>query len=201
MLTIGITGPTGSGKTTLLECIAKRGGLIVDCDRLYDRLLDEDAALRAAIAGTFDGVFQPDGRLDRKKLAGIVFHDGAAMAKLNETVFLHVGRAVAAQLEAAGRAGRALAGVDAINLIESGLAARCDVTVCVTAPEKLRLTRIMARDALTQEEALARMRAQKDGAFYEANCRYHLINDGSEQEAFSSAADALLNTIIKENLP
>ena len=49
MKVIGVTGGTGSGKTTLLRALEKRGAAVLDCDRVYDRLLERDEALRAAL--------------------------------------------------------------------------------------------------------------------------------------------------------
>ena len=92
MLTIGITGPTGSGKTALLDRIAVHGGLVIDCDALYYALLQANAELRAALETAFGAVFLPDGTLDRQKLGALVFHDEAALTRLNEIVFFHVGR-------------------------------------------------------------------------------------------------------------
>lgn len=199
MLTIGITGPTGSGKTALLDRIAVRGGLVIDCDALYYALLQTKAELRAALEAAFGAVFLPDGTLDRQKLGALVFHDEAALTRLNEIVFFHVGRAVKAKLDAAREEGRMLAGVDAINLIESGLAELCDVTVAVTAPEQVRMARIIARDHLTQQYALSRIRAQKCAGYYEARCQYAITNDCASREEFSRRADELLELIMKEN--
>lgn len=199
MLVIGITGATGSGKTALLERIAQRGGLAIDCDRLYYDLLRENAAMRREMEAAFGQVFLPDGQLDRKRLAAIVFPNEEKLSQLNQIVYRHMGGAVERLLADAKSAGTALAGVDAINLLESGLAARCDATVCVTAPDEVRLMRIMQRDGLSEEAARSRMRAQKSGAYYEAHCQYHIVNSGSTREEFSRRADALLNTIIKEH--
>lgn len=201
MLVIGITGPTGSGKTALLDRIAARGGAAIDCDALYYALLRTDAELRAALETAFGNVFLPDGALDRQTLGALVFHDEAALARLNEIVFFHVGRAVKARLDAARAAGCLLAGVDAINLLESGLAELCGVTVAVTAPEQVRLARITARDHLTQEYAHSRICAQKSAEYYKARCRYAIENNCASREEFSRRADELLETIMKENAP
>lgn len=201
MLVIGITGPTGSGKTALLSIIAARGGEAIDCDALYYELLRESAALRAALRAAFGGVFLPDGSLDRRKLGARVFHDEDAMSRLNEIVFRYVGRAVRTRLERARRKGVTLAGVDAINLFESGLAKLCDVTVAVTAPEQARLARIISRDALTPEYASARIHAQRDAAYYQKRCRYAIENDCATREDFARRAEQLLEIIMKENLP
>ena len=64
---IGITGGTGCGKTTLLGCIQEKGGLVLDCDAIYHRLLQEDDRLLSAIDSRFPGVVE-QGVLQRKKL-------------------------------------------------------------------------------------------------------------------------------------
>lgn len=201
MLVIGITGPTGSGKTALLSCIAARGGAAIDCDALYYALLQSDTALRTALTDAFGAVFLPDGSLDRQRLGARVFHDAQALARLNAIVFFHVGRAVDDKLCQARAAGCKLAGVDAINLLESGLAERCGVTVAVTAQEQARLCRIVSRDALSADYAAARIRAQRPAEYYVSHCRYHIENDCASREEFLLRADALLETILKENLP
>lgn len=200
MLRIGITGGTGCGKTAVLRQIAARGGVCVDCDALYYHLLRRDDTLRTALSDAFGAVFLPDGSLDRRRLAQTVFSDEAALARLNAIVFFHVGRAVTDLGERAREADAPLFAVDAINLIESGLGAQCDVTLAVLAPEAVRLRRIMARDALDEENARRRIRAQKPEEFYRAHCRYVLENGDCSAEEFSIKANDLLDQMIKENM-
>ena len=197
MLIIGITGPTGCGKTTLLRRIAARGGTVIDCDALYYELLAEGGAMAQALASSFPGAFRPDGSFDRAAMRARVFSDPAQMEKLNDIVFLHIGQAVRQRLDAARRAGCRLFAVDAINLIESGLGALCTHTAAVLAPEAVRVQRILARDGISQADALRRVRAQKPDAFYRAGCGAVLENDGSEAE-FIRRADQWLDQIIKE---
>ena len=200
MITIGITGPTGCGKTTLLREIAARGGEIVDCDALYYELLKTDPALKQALTAAFGDVFLPDGTLDRKTLAAQVFSDPNALARLNEIVFFHVGTAVAEKRRQAQAARTPIFAVDAINLIESGMADTCEETVAVLAPKEVRLSRIMARDNLTENAARARIDAQKPDEFYRAHCR-HIVTNNTTIEAFRNASRALLNEITKEETP
>lgn len=199
MLTIGITGQTGCGKTALLRRVEARGGFGVDCDALYYALLRSDDALRAALTDAFGDVFLPDGGLDRKKLAEIVFSDAAELARLNEIVYFHVRRAVEALQTKERARGCALFAVDAINLIQSGLSALCDVTVGVTAPEAVRLARIMTRDGIGREYALQRIRAQESEDYFRAHCAYILENGEISPEEFQIRAEALLDKLIKEN--
>lgn len=170
---IGITGGSGCGKTTLLQCIAQRGGLILDCDAIYHRLLKEDPALLAAIENRFPGVVE-DGQLQRKKLGNIVFSDEKALSDLNIITHTAVKADVVSQLAA----GPKLAAIDAIGLFEGDLAALCDVTVAVTAPVEDRVRRLMARDGISEEYARSRIAAQRSNQAYSSLCNVTLENNG-----------------------
>ena len=169
---LGITGGTGCGKSTLLAEIEKLGGLVLDCDKIYHELLATDPALTAAIEARFPGVVT-DGALDRKKLGAIVFSNENALTDLNKITHAAIKAEVLRRLETAP----ALAAIDAIGLFESGLSELCDVTVAVTAPEDVRIRRLMARDGITEEYARSRIRAQRDPRWFRENCGYVLEND------------------------
>ena len=198
MIVIGVTGGTGCGKTVFLNQIAARGGEIVDCDGLYAELVQTDETLRSDLRAAFGSVFLSDGQLDRKGLAKIVFSDKNRLDDLNQIIYRYIGRAVRQKL-AVSRA--ALFAIDAINLLQSGLADLCQVTVAITAPEEIRLARIMARDGLTEEAALLRIRAQEPNEFFAARCDHTLKNEHNDPAQFAKQADALLDRITKENTP
>ena len=172
-LVIGITGGSGCGKTTLLRCIAEQGGLILDCDAIYHRLLQTDQALLAAIESRFPGVVE-DGALQRKKLGNIVFSDKNALKDLNKIT--HTAILADVQRQLADHAG--LAAIDAIALFESGLDRLCQVTVAVTAPTEDRIGRLMARDGISREYAQKRIEAQPSNAAFSALCTHTLENYG-----------------------
>lgn len=169
---LGITGGTGCGKTTLLETAADLGFLVLDCDRIYHELLRRDENLLQAIENRFPGSVEA-GQLQRKKLGGVVFADPAALADLNAITHSAIRQAVEDRL-IPGRN----AAIDAIALFESGLADLCDVTVAVTAPREQRISRLMARDGITEAYAVSRIDAQPSQEFFRQNCRYVLQNDG-----------------------
>ena len=170
MIVIGITGPTGAGKTTALNQLEALGGCVLDADAVYHQLLEEDGGLRHALEGRFGPLTGADGSFDRKKLGGVVFHDRAAMADLNAIVTPYIDRALKTRLAAAEQEGRPAAAIDAIRLIENGLADLCDATLAVTAPAEVRVGRIMAREGIPEAYARARVAAPQSDAVYRDAC-------------------------------
>lgn len=191
MTVIGVTGGTGSGKTTLLRFLQARGAAVLDCDRVYDELLERDETLRAAIGRDFPAAFREDGTLDRAALAKQVFSDPSELRRLNATVYDYMDLEVRRLLAAEKEKGRKLAVVDAINLTDSGLAELCDVTVGVLADEHTRMARIMARDGIDAERAQRRIRAQRPDEYYRRHCKIILENNGTEEAFLAAAAEAL----------
>ena len=192
---IGITGGTGCGKTTLLNLIAECGGLILDCDAIYHELLISDKDMLFAIEVRFPGTVE-NGVLNRKKLGSIVFADENALLDLNRITHSAVKAEVLRRLECAPK----LAAIDAIGLFEGGLAELCDATVAVTAPEEMRVQRLMVRDNISEEYARSRIRAQHSEDWFRERCDHALENDGN-LDAFATKCLAFLHHlgIMKEN--
>ena len=186
---IGITGGTGCGKTTLLNCIAEKGGLILDCDAIYHRLLQTDKDLLLSIENRFPGVVE-NGVLQRKALGNIVFADEKALSDLNRITHAAVKKEVLHLLENAPK----LAAIDAIGLFEGDLAGLCDVTVAVTAPVEDRVRRLMARDGISGDYAKKRIAAQHTERWFRARCDYALDND-ADLESFRTKCIAFLRQI------
>ncbi len=181
MLTIGVTGPTGAGKTTVLDALEALGCACVDCDALYHDLLKTSPQLRAELTDRFGrGILNHQGEVDRPALAAVVFADPKALADLNAIAHRHVLDACRKLSEEAKAQGKPGLVFDAIALLESGLGDLCDVTVAVTAPEDVRLRRIMARDGIGEDYARKRMAAQKPVEYYVNHCDYAICNDGSK---------------------
>lgn len=192
---IGITGGTGAGKTTLLHALERRGALVLDCDAVYHEMLESDAPLRTAITEAFGDVFLPTGGLDRQKLGTIVFQDAAALARLDAIVFAHLPRVLAQRME---ESGADLAALDAIKLFESGLAALCDLTVAVIAPESVRTARIMARDGITEDYARKRIASQQSTDWFCAHCDAVFENDYPTSVIAELAAEQFLEPLMKQ---
>lgn len=192
-LIFGLTGGTGAGKTSALRALQRLGGYILDCDALYHEMLRTDGPMRSAIANAFGDVFAADGALDRQKLGTIVFSDAAALERLNAIVYRHLLPEAARRIE-----GHDIVGLDAINLIESGLSCLCRRTVGITAPAEQRVARIMARDGISEEYARMRVAAQKTDTYYHQHCTDVLENTAAAPEEFEAEAMAFFAKLIKE---
>ena len=183
---LGITGGTGCGKTTLLKAIEDLGGLVLDCDAIYHRLLTTDKAMLDAIDARFPGVIE-EGALNRKKLGAIVFSDRQALLDLNAITHAAVKRDVLCQLESRPT----LAAIDAIGLFEGGLAELCDTTVAITAPEEVRVRRLMEREGISESYARSRIAAQHEEGWFRHHCDEILENNG-DLDSFRSKCLAFL---------
>ena len=196
---IGITGPTGAGKTTALGELEKLGALVIDADAVYHRLLAGHPPLIQALEEAFGGdILDGEGRLDRKKLGARVFGSPAALAQLNAITHPFV-MAEIDRLAAEGeRNGKTAAAIDAIALIESGAAGRCDAVVGVLADPQVRVARIMVREGIGEDYARRRVAAQPGEDFYRAHCTHILVNDGDDPEAFRRQARDLFSLLLGE---
>lgn len=171
---LGITGGSGSGKTTLLNLLRHEGALVLDCDAIYHDLLNQSATLNESIASRFPQAMKA-GSVDRKALAAIVFQDSKALQDLNAITH----SAVKAEVLKALEGNPSLAAIDAIALFESGLDQLCHITVAVTAPLESRVSRLMARDGISHDDALRRICAQQEDSWYRQRCNYLLENTGT----------------------
>lgn len=161
MLVLGLTGGIACGKSTISLTLAELGAAIVDGDVLSRELTAENGAALPAIREAFgDGVFHPDGTLDRRALGAVVFADDASRDKLDAIMQPLLREMILQGIEAARRNGASVCVLDMPLLYEKELDPLCDRVWCAYIPRETQLERLMARDGFTREEAEARLRSQ-----------------------------------------
>lgn len=192
---IGITGGTGTGKTTALNVIKEMGGLIIDSDEVYHTLLSESEPMLAALNERFPGVIN-EGTHDTKALGQIVFSNPEELRALNEISHKFVGEEIGRQLTDWVKNGGELAAIDAIALLEGGVANICRATVGIIAPTEARIDRLMKREGISREYAALRISAQKPNEYFEKNCDFTVLNDGT-QESFEIKCREVFEGIIR----
>lgn len=159
MYKVGVTGGIGSGKSTVCRLFAERGIAVYDSDSQAKRLMEESDTLRAALVGAFGTECYAEGRLNQRYLAGRVFGDAEALARLNALVHPAVREDFRAWAE---RQSGPYVILESAILFEAGFENEVDTTLAVLAPAEERIKRCMERDGASREEVLRRMASQVD---------------------------------------
>jgi len=160
MLKVGITGGIGSGKTTVCRIFETLGIPVFYADVVAKQIMVQDEILIRGIKASFgEESYSSGGVLNNKHIAGIVFNNAAELAKLNALVHPAVFRAFDSWLEALPVSTPYIL-KEAALLFESGSYEMCDLNVLVTAPDQLKMDRVMQRDGLSPEAIKARMDKQ-----------------------------------------
>ncbi len=177
MKVIGLTGKTGAGKSTVAAFLKEKGCYIIDGDKIArDILLPGEKAVRELADCFGDDIILPDGNIDRKKVASRAFATPESTAKLNAITHPHITARFVAEIKKAQNEEYALAVIDAAAILESDCRNLCSAFIVVTAPEDIRLERILSRDSITKEQAMTRIRAQKDDEYYLSRADYVVRN-------------------------
>ena len=184
-IVVGLTGPSGSGKSTVGEILAQKGCSVIDCDALTRSPQVYNKTCIRELQAAFGEDIAPGGSLDRRELARRAFATEEGRRRLGAVTFPHILREVRRQMALAESAVIVL---DAPTLFEAGLDSACARILVVSAPEGERLSRVMARDGLTREQALARFSAQQGAGFYENRADYVIENGpGTDPRAAAAA--------------
>lgn len=178
---VGLTGPTGAGKSTVADTWRQMGIPIIDTDQLARNVVVPGSPCLKKLVDAFSTeILNEDGSLNRAALANTAFSSPENGNRLNAITHPAILALTQQKLEEAADAGHPVAVVDAPLLFEAGFDTICHHIVAVTAPAEQRLTRIMARDHLTENAAKLRMSAQQSDDFY---CRAGVSvidNDGDK---------------------
>jgi dephospho-CoA kinase len=157
-LTVGLTGNIGTGKSTVARMLADLGAETIDADQVTREVMRAETPVHAAIVEAFGPeVLAPGGEIDRKRLGEIVFADPAALARLESIVHPATIETVARRVAASDAR---VVVIEAIKLIEAGMADGYDSLWVTACPPEQQVERILAARGMTRAEAEQRVRAQ-----------------------------------------
>ncbi len=194
---IGLTGPIGCGKSTVAAMLGDLGGTVIDADGLAHEVTAPGQPALAAIRARFgDLVFESSGALDRRALAAVVFTDPGALRDLEAIVHPGVRSLVEERLARAGREGDPFVVVEAIKLVEGGLAERCDEVWLIECSAHTQRTRLAERgmEAPDIERRLAAQGSDLAGRLADfADRRFD--SSGSKEDIRERVEDALADVL------
>lgn len=187
MKIIGLTGPSGAGKTTICSKFEELGIPCIDTDSIYHTLVSFPSPCLNDLVEKFgEDILNAEGTLDRAALANLVFTGENAksnLANLNATTHRYVWDEVNKLLTKYMDEGKAAAVIDAPALFSSKIfIGACDFILSVLADKETRINRITKRDAISREQALARIEAQPGDEFFIENSDYYINNSGTKDE-------------------
>lgn len=186
---IGLTGCSGSGKSLAAEIFSELGAYVIDADKISHDITDFDMQVLGKIRDAFSEKVFENEKLSRKALGKIVFNDKNALAKLNSILHPAIAEKIAEVVE---NCGNPLIIIDAPLLFSvKEIAKLCSETVAVCAPEEVRINRIMTRDGLTYDEAIARVGSQMPQEKLAELADKVIVNDGSVKKLRSDIIDYL----------
>jgi len=200
VLLVGLTGGIGSGKSVVAGMLERRGAVVIDADELARLAVAPgggayDQVVRAFGASSLD----PEGTVDRRWLADVVFADPEARRRLEAIVHPEVARLFADAVAPYRDTDRVVVYVVPL-LAERGMADAFDLVMVVWAPERLRIERLVAR-GLAESEARARVAAQATDEERRRVADILLTNDGSLADLETEVDRAWLDVRSRRSSP
>ncbi|SVD72383.1 uncharacterized protein METZ01_LOCUS425237 [marine metagenome] len=178
MKRIGLTGGIGAGKTCVSKVFQKLGISIFNADKIAKEYMQSSDELKEAIKELFGNNVFKKGILQSKILAEIVFNDYEKLIQLNRLVHPFV-LEIFDKWQKKQNAPFVLK--EAAILFESGAYKKLDAVICVSAPMRVKIERVMKRDNCTKKEVLKRMNNQMPENEKEKLSDFVILNDGKER--------------------
>ena len=183
---IGLTGGIGAGKSLVGRYLQQLGGAVIDADELARQALDDPNVRQQLVDRWGRGVLGEGGRVDRAKLAAMVFEEPEQLRQLERMTHPLVLKARAALHKRHQSDPRVKAIVeDCPLLLEVGLDKQCDAVIFVDAPRFQRLQRLAAGRGWTDQDLTRREKNQLPLDKKVERADYVVVNDVSVAECFA----------------
>ncbi len=172
---IGLTGQSGSGKSVVAKILNEKGIKILDCDEIAHKNMEIGGKAYSEIIEYFGrDILNSDNTINRKSLGAIVFNNKEELIRLNEITHRHIFDYIKKETENTEN----IIVIDAPLLFEAGLDRLCNSIWAVVCDENIRLERVIKRDGISRENALARFKNQKSSEFFMENADIIFENSG-----------------------
>ena len=182
MKVIGLAGGIGAGKSEVSRILGEMGAEVLNADRYgHEVYLPGTDGHREVVEAFGEDVLQPNGEVDRRALGSKVFGNPEAMAQLNAIAWPRIRQKLEDGIEEQRQLGTGVVVLDAAVLIEAGWTDAADEVWVVTAPEGDVVSRLQARNNLTEEQVRARMASQMSSEERVKHADVVVANDGDLQ--------------------
>lgn len=176
---IGLTGGIASGKSTVSRMIRELGLPVIDADQVARQVVEPGQPAWQKIKEEFgEEVLLPDGRLNRTKLAEIIFHDEKKRELLNRITHPYIRQEMDRQREEAQKKHQVVV-LDIPLLFEGGREKEVDKVLVVYVPEEIQVRRLMERDGISEEYARQKMASQLSLEEKKKRADAYIDNSGS----------------------
>jgi dephospho-CoA kinase len=184
MLKVGLTGGIGSGKSTASSMMAKLGSYIFDADTEAKIILASNKDVQKNIIEEFGSdVLDPDGLINKKKLAKVAFQDEDHQMILNSIIHPFVFRILDKQFEKISKQNKHTSFiVDGALIFESSMDQHLDLVLLIASSLKFRIERALNRGTLSREDIIRRNELQWTDEDKAASADYTIYNNGTEKE-------------------
>lgn len=195
VLTIGVTGGIGSGKSSVVSLLAAHGIPVIDADKLGHRAYLPGTSCFATIVRSFgESIIGEDGTINRRQLGPIVFSDRSKMELLNSIVWPEIRALIQQEMQEYKRKGSEIIVVEAAVMIEAGWYDLFDQVWLVTTDEEIAINRLMARNGLSRDQAVVRLRNQPSDVIRQQYAHRVIVNNGSVED-LEAEVNKLLETV------
>lgn len=184
MLKIGLTGGIGSGKSSISYHFKLWGAYIFDADTIAKKILNENEIAQNEVITEFGtDVLGPDGKIDKTKLARIIFYDEDHQLKLNTIIHPYVFTEIDKTFDVILKDGKnEIFVVDAALIYESGADVHMDYVIVVTSQLGLRIERVLKKGDLNRDEFLKRVELQWPDKDKIHLADFVIQNNGTEED-------------------
>lgn len=191
MIKLGVTGGIGSGKSVVCEVLRLHDIPVYDADLEAKNLNDTSPVIREKLIEAFGAELYKNDKLDRKKLAQLIFNDEKNLRQVNSIIHPELAKHFEKWTD--GRMEHSIVAIDAAVLFEAGFQQFVDKTITVFSPIETRIERVVKRDNLTKEQILSRINSQMSDEEKIRLSDFVIINDN--KHSILEQVSTILKTI------